>query len=109
MLNIDKEYEENVQLYEDIAKRVDINKVLSISQLEILDQLLLSFVNYNWKKTAFIVGKTLEHLQKNNLVNLSIEKDYDALIAQRINYLVHSNKIKANGDVRAIRFSEIKL
>lgn len=112
MDNLTQEYIDNVSDYESVENdNVYIDKILTLSQLETIDQLLLSFITPNKKKTAYVIGKSLDYLNKNNELDIfgNFKQYSDMLLAQRINHLVINNKIKADGNVKAIRFSEISI
>lgn len=110
MNNLQEEEEENcVKGYNLLTeKNILIENILNEEELKIIDQLIFDTVDLKWKKVAFIIGQVLNQLRKND--QLSFFKDYkqysDLLINQRINYFYQLAKLKINGNVKAMRFSE---
>ena len=107
-----QKYIDNILDYETVENNnIYIGKILTLSQLETIDQLLLSFITRTKRKTAYVIGKSLDALRKNNQLDFfgDFEQYSDMLLAQRINHLVINNKIKADGNIKAIRFSEISI
>jgi hypothetical protein len=112
MTTLNNEYDENLADYEFLEKNnIFIHNIISPAQLEIIDNLLMSFITEQWRKTAFVIGKTMKALKENNPIELFGKyKDFEVmLLAQRIDYLVTNQKIKSNGNNKAIRFSELRI
>lgn len=108
------EFEQSISDYELLVeKNILIENILNKEQLHILDRLILDTIHKNTKPTkiAFVIGQVLNILKKDNQLYFFTEfKEHsDLLINQRISYLEKIFRIKVNGDVRAMRFSEVIL
>jgi hypothetical protein len=79
----------------------DVRLPRSVTEAD-LDALIFSVLNQNWRKTARIVGSTLE-LCEARLIEVSAE-----VIAARIQDLVETGKIEGVGDLSKWRHSEVR-
>lgn len=104
------EYKENLLDFERLEiENVNINNILIKKDLEMIDKLLLSIITGEWQKTALIVGQAYIYLQNHNKIQLFgiNSSQADILLAQRMLHLLNEKKIKVNGNIKAIRFSEV--
>lgn len=94
-----------------VEKNIFIENILNKEQLLTLDRYILHCVDKQYRKVAFVVGKVLEQLQTNHQLYFFQEyKQYsDLLITQRIAYLQSIFRLTINGDIKAMRFSEVAL
>jgi hypothetical protein len=76
---------------------------LSASELKRIDLALLASADGHWRKVARIVGTTM----------VSIEQRPkglpDVFYAQRIQYLVATDALESQGNLKRMRFSEVRL
>jgi hypothetical protein len=81
------------------------SKVLALTeeQLEAIDRALLSNVVAEWQKVALIVGATMSELQS-RVVGIP-----DIYYAERLRELVRNGTIEVQGDLHAMRFSEVRI
>lgn len=110
MDNLALEFEECIIDYDSLTeKHIIIEKILTTEQLHILDRLIYNHIDKRWKKVALIIGQVLIDLEKNEqLYFFSEYQEYAALlINQRIAYLEQIFRLKVNGNVKAMRFSEV--
>lgn len=107
------EIQECVEDYENSIKNTQLHNTLGANSVNVIDNVLFSLMKQNDKpkKTAFYIAHILEQINQNQQLKLFklFKDDADFLIHQRIVELVENNKIKANGNIKAIRFSEIYL
>ena len=77
--------------------------LLSNADLEAIDESLLQNCSSLWRKVARVVGITMSEPANQ-------EKELpDIFFASRIRVLVKNGKLESQGDLRAMRFSEIKI
>ena len=76
---------------------------LSPEQLEAIDELLLSVATKRFKKVAFIVG-TVKSRQDDFILHFP-----DTFFSRRIALLVNEGYLEAQGDLKRMRYSEVKL
>lgn len=76
---------------------------LTDSDLEKIDNALLGYASKYWRKVASVVGATM-----NNLEN-RVSGIPDVFYAQRIILLKENGKLESQGNLKRMRFSEIKL
>lgn len=107
MLNT--EYDDSLLNYEEISQRININS-FSETKLEVIDRVLLSYIDSQWRKSAFVIGRALKILDDNqeNHIFTNLTQESSVLLAQRLHYLSEQKVIEVNGDIRAIRFSEVR-
>lgn len=103
MSQIEIEHQHSIDDYESLD--INIHQILSLEQLDSIDDILLSLITEQPRKSAYIIGKTLTFI-KYSMFGYYQNK-IDMLLAQRLDQLVKEGKIQAKGDVRAIRFSEV--
>jgi hypothetical protein len=82
------------------AKRI---RALTSAQVSAIDAVLISFAHHEWRKVARVVGSTMLQLRE------SMPGLPDVYYALRIAELVRSGKLEAQGDLRRMRFSEVRL
>lgn len=104
--NIHQEYLKNIEDYEKID--VKIENILNNDQIQMIDNKILSIVTKDWSKVAFVIGRVLNRLKEQQVFSKYADCS-DILIAQRIKALAETNHLKSQGNLKAIRFSEIKL
>lgn len=112
MDTLQEDFEVCVMDYDQlIQKNIVVENILNKEQLYILDRLILDCIAKQSRKVAFVVGKVLQSLEKNNQLYFFQEyQQYsDLLINQRIAYLQSIFRVTINGDVKAMRFSEVAL
>jgi hypothetical protein len=81
------------------------NLVSNLSEADIqnIDKALLSNISAQWRKVARIVGTTMtEH--KNRITGIP-----DVFYAQRVSHLVETGIIESQGNLKAMRFCEIRI
>ena len=84
-------------------EQLELVSNLSSSELESIDAALLSNCNNQWRKVARVVGTTMmEDVHR-------IEGIPDLFYAQRIESLVEKGVLLFQGNLRSLRFSEVKL
>ena len=85
-----------------IAQEASVKK-LSASDIQTLDEALLSNADGHWRKVAFVVAKTMLQLKPRP------EGVPDVYYAQRVAAMVTQGKLESQGNLRRMRFSEIRL
>jgi hypothetical protein len=78
-------------------------KQLSAADIQLIDQTLLSNASHEWRKVARIVGVTML-AQENKMAGIP-----DVYYAQRIIYLVGHGFFESQGNLKRMRFSEVRL
>jgi Protein of unknown function len=68
-----------------------------------LDRLLLSFCNDRWQKVAKIIGKTFDALEEREIKTSADDID------GRMEVLVGSGQLEAQGDIKKWMHSEVRL
>ena len=81
----------------------ELVKSLSNEQLNEIDQALLSNACKYFRKVARVVGTTMNQLPNR------IEGIPDIFYAQRIKHLVSQGKLESEGNLNAMRFSEVRI
>jgi hypothetical protein len=76
---------------------------LSEAELSIIDDALLSNISSQWRKVARVVGTTMSE-QENRITGIP-----DVFYAQRVSYLAQKGLIESQGNLQAMRYSEVKL
>lgn len=76
---------------------------LSEADLSIIDGALLSNISSQWRKVARVVGTTMTE-QENRIKGIP-----DVFYAQRISHLAQKGLIESQGNLQAMRYSEVKL
>ena len=79
-----------------------VNK-LKASEVERIDEEILSNISGYWKKVASIVGATMIDLENR------VEGIPDVYYAKRIIYLVEKGLVESQGNLKRMRFSEVRL
>ena len=88
------------------GSKEDINAVLAltVSDINLIDSWLLDAVSHRWQKVAKVVATaimTSDKLQK-------LEEIPDLYFGMRIEHMVKNNLLKSEGNLKEMRFSEIK-
>ncbi len=83
-------------------EEIKISK-LTEDQISEIDNALLSFTSYEFRKVARVVGSTMLHL-KNRFPEIP-----DIFYSHRIQHLVSKGLLVSQGNLRFMRYSEIKL
>src|SRR5262245_39322305 len=78
-------------------------RALSSEQLAAIDAALLSHAHRHWRKSALVVGSTMLQLRE------SFPRLPDVFYAGRLAELVSRGLLEAEGDLRRLRFSEVRL
>lgn len=76
---------------------------LTPENLSLIDAALLSQSAFQWRKTARVVGSTMMKLSG------KYEGIPDVFYSQRVQSLVDSGKLEAQGDLRRMKYSEVRL
>jgi hypothetical protein len=76
---------------------------LSQSDVALIDQTLLTNTTHQWRKVARVVGSTMMDLED------KITRVPDIYYAQRVVNFVNDGIFEAQGDLRRMRFSEVRL
>ena len=86
----------------DIAERAIVDR-LTADDLAAIDAVLLSHINSRWRKVAMIVAKTLSDSARPRT------RDVPYLFyAERIRHLAAIGVIESVGNLRRMRFSEVR-
>ena len=81
----------------------DLVSKLSEAELCHIDDALLSNISTQWRKVARVVGTTMSE-QENRIIGIP-----DVFYAQRISQLAKKGLIESQGNLQAMRYSEVKL
>lgn len=81
----------------------DLVSKLEDSEVERIDEALLSNISDYWKKVASVVGATMMDLKNR------VEGIPDVYYANRIILLVEKGLIESQGNLKRMRFSEVRL
>jgi ubiquinone biosynthesis protein UbiJ len=76
---------------------------LSEAELSNIDEALLSNISTQWRKVARVVGTTMSE-QENRIKGIP-----DIFYAQRVAHLVQKGHIELQGNIEAMRFSEVRI
>ncbi len=76
---------------------------LTEAEIEAIDRALLLNITYQWRKVAMVVGMTMMNYP-NRVPNIP-----DIFYASRICKLAESGHLESQGDLRYMRFSEVRL
>ena len=76
---------------------------LSEQDIDEIDKLLLSNASIYWRKQAMVIGKTISKLKD------KWPKIPENYFAMRINKLVKDGRLESQGNLRFMRFSEVRL
>ncbi|MCC2666877.1 MAG: hypothetical protein K0S63_793 [Gammaproteobacteria bacterium] len=84
------------------AQLVIVGK-LTASELDRIDKAVLKNSSHQWRKVARVVGQTLLEFQS------EFPGVPDIFYSERIELLVHSGALQSQGNLKKMRYSEIKL
>ena len=84
-------------------EQLDLVSKLSEADLNLIDSALLSNVSPQWRKVARVVGTTMNEID-NKIIGIP-----DVFYSQRIVRLVDKGLIESQGNIKAMRYSEIRL
>jgi hypothetical protein len=76
---------------------------LTSDDLGAIDRALLAASHTNWRKVAFVVGTAMDAYPD------SYHDIPDVFYAQRIQALVSAGRLEVQGNLRRMRFSEVRL
>ena len=76
-------------------------KTLGASELKLIDSTVYSHTHERWRKIALVVGKSFE------LQEQFPELDETKLLLG-VHHLINQNKLVSQGNIKAMRFSEVK-
>ncbi len=76
---------------------------LTVAELQRIDECLLSHMSDRWQKVARIVALTMQKLHP------QFPGVPDVFYSGRIRHLADSGAIEATGDLKRLRFSEVRL
>lgn len=88
---------------EPTQEELDQIAKLSSEQLEAIDELILSVASNRFKKVALIVG-LVKSRQSGFMLHFP-----DTFFSRRIAQLVNEGHLEAQGDLKRMRYSEVKL
>lgn len=88
---------------EPSEKELDQIAKLSPEQIQAIDELILSIASDRFKKVALIVG-TVKSQQTGSILHFP-----DTFFSRRIAHLVTEGLLEAKGDLKRMRYSEVKL
>jgi hypothetical protein len=71
-----------------------------------IDQLLLSFCDTRWRKVARVIGNSFEIFER---CGIRPSRTVANIIDMRMASLVGSGRLKAQGNIRKWRYSEVRL
>jgi hypothetical protein len=97
------EYDTEPEDAELTAKELSRVSQLRPVDLEAIDNALLASASGNWRKVAFIVG-TAMHSLAGRFAGVP-----DVFYSQRVCMLVARRALQAQGNLRRMRFSEVRL
>lgn len=81
----------------------DLVNDLTAEQIKEIDEMLLSFVHpKHSRKVAFLVGSTMCNLPNR------VKGIPDVFYSQRVSYLVEQGILASEGDLKYMRFSEVR-
>ena len=86
----------------DVAQSLRVSK-LTQGELQEMDRVLLAQASHSFRKVARIVGTAIGELQG------KIPDVPDIYYAQRVRHLVELGKLESQGNLRYMRFSEVRL
>ena len=75
---------------------------LSETDLKVIDDAILENISSRWKKVSFVIGTTMTNLE-NRIGGIP-----DVFYAQRIQYLRSKNLFESQGNLKKMRYSEIR-
>ncbi len=76
---------------------------LSTEQVSIIDEKLMEYACENWRKVARLVMSAMQDLRGN------IKNVPDIYYGERIRSLVTEGRLKSQGNLKRMRYSEVKL
>lgn len=94
--------EAEFELTDEDKKRLE---TLSCEELALIDKWLLKHATYQWQKTAMVVVDAIGESDRAE----KLEDVSDVIFGLRVEHLVSQGALLAQGNVRRMRFSEIKL
>ncbi len=96
--------EEIVQNDPDLsATQRAVTDNLSTEQVSIIDEKLMEYTCENWRKVARLVMSAMQDLRG------SIKNVPDIYYGERIRSLVKEGRLKSQGNLKRMRYSEVKL
>lgn len=107
---LDQDFKKCIADYDDLIEdNIRVEYILNQDQLEILDNLILRNIDNRSKKTAFIVGQVYTALEQNSQLHFfhTHQNHIDLLINQRIKFFADTYRIHVEGNVKAMKFSEV--
>ncbi|MEE9344701.1 MAG: DUF3658 domain-containing protein [Methylococcales bacterium] len=96
-----EEEQEEYSMSEDEIKIVNF---LSEEDRDKIDQWLLKNISSNWQKVAMVVAKAIEESDQND----ELTDVPDIYFGMRVEELVKKGKIISQGNLKKMRFSEVK-
>jgi len=84
-------------------KEKDLVATLTSDDLEQIDRHLLSHATPYWRKVALLVGLTMMELPNR------VKGIPDIFYAQRVRKLVEDGYLESQGNLKSMRFSEVRL
>jgi len=97
---VEEEPQDDPELSEE--QRLIISK-LSTAELAKIDDALLAHVPTRWGKLARVVGQTMMDLGQDRVAGVP-----DIFYAQRVRLLVDQGLVESVGNLRRMRFSEVR-
>ncbi|ALQ10064.1 hypothetical protein D172_018450 (plasmid) [Pseudoalteromonas sp. Bsw20308] len=81
----------------------DLNYFNQLSQyeLELIDNTLYSHTSERWQKIAMVIAKSLKLRDQFKDLN-------DVKLLLRVHHLINTSKLESQGNIKAMRFSEVK-
>ena len=104
LMGCDSQSEKNMEIPVEIEfTESDFNyfKKLDVTQLEVIDNTLYSHTHGSWRKIALVIGQSLK------LREQFPELD-EAKLLLRVHHLIDDQKLVSQGNIKAMRFSEVK-
>jgi hypothetical protein len=86
-----------------IEEQLKLVSRLSETEINEIDQALLSYASSKWQKVAKIVGLTMMKLPNR------IQGIPDVYYAERVKLLVEKGALEAEGNLNYMRYSEVRL
>ncbi len=97
---MDEEQEE----YELTNEELSLLGSLTQDELQLIDNWIIQNVSNHWKKVAMVVGSAILESDKANLLT----EVPDVIFGARIEHMVEKGLLVSQGNIRKMRFSEIK-
>jgi len=86
-----------------MPEQLALVKVLSVQEIQMIDDALLSNACGYWRKVARVVGIAMSELQNR------ISEIPDLYYSRRVQYLVEQGVLESQGNLSYMRYSEVRI